>query len=171
MGNISGAIYDPPSRNNLPNIPAIKLTDLSDEDPLLIPAWNEFDTMRIQDMRRYACRPNTLAVMKTRFNHLSMAISRAKERTVAAGAPRILLFPGLRSKKIFVLKEIASVHGTVLEVLAGVMTRRPSWIVMNGDEAIPTQQDIDDAFDTAAQAARYAVEHRVVNSIVADNRC
>lgn len=128
-------------------------------------AWNEFENLKIQTMRKYACRPNSLIVMKQRFNMLSTAIADAKQHTAAQGTAMILVFAPLRRKKLFVLNEIVAVHSVQLEVLAGFKAKRSSWVVFNGNERIPNQQEIDVALDFAARSARYAVEHQVVDSL------
>ena len=133
-------------------------------------AWNEFESLKIQTMRKYACRPNSLIVMKQRFTILSTAIADAKQHTAAQGTPMILVFAPLRRKKLFILDEIVvAVHSVQLEVLAGMKAKRPSWIVFNGNERIPNQHEIDGVLDIAAHSARYAVEHQVTDPFAMEN--
>jgi hypothetical protein len=158
-----------PRLQNILNAPIIQFFNLSNPDPLLIAVWHEFQSMSIQDMRKYACREHTLPVIKQRFMILCTAIGNAKDHVAAAGSPRVLLFPPLRSKKIFILNELVAVHSLQLYVLAQEKSYLTSWILINGNERVPSQNEITNALDVAAQSARYAVEHIVVDSIYFTN--
>jgi hypothetical protein len=61
-------------------------------------------------MRKYACRQNSLLIIQQRFSIICSDIAAAKVQIAATGVATILVFPVLRSKKIFILNELAAVH-------------------------------------------------------------
>jgi hypothetical protein len=120
-------------------------------------------------MRKYACRENTLPVVKQRFMILCTAVGNAKDYVAIAGSPRVLLFPAFLSKKIFILTELITVHSLQLHVLAQEMVTFDILDPHHGNERIPSQIEIMNALNVAAHSARYAVEHIVVDSIYYTN--
>jgi hypothetical protein len=106
----------------------------------------------------------TFPFVKEHFLILSDAIALSKTYTSALGTLWLLQFPPLRWKKVFILKFLAGAHNLTLELPDEVRTLRLAFVVINGNEAVPQQDAINNAVHVATLAARYAAEHIVVAS-------
>jgi hypothetical protein len=92
-----------------------------------------------------------------------MLLDSTKASASAIGNKRLVLFPRLRVKKIFAFELLVAVHNLQLELLDDVRELSQTFVVMNGNEAVPQQHEVDEAVDMATHAARYAVGHIFVS--------
>jgi hypothetical protein len=57
--DLEAIMYYPPTQQTLPNLPIIMLSTLPGIDPLFASVWQEFATIDIRMLRKYACRHNS----------------------------------------------------------------------------------------------------------------